>query len=578
MNLEGITLRVLAHELTQALAGGKIIKIFMPSRASVLLQVALSTRTANCWIDLGGDSPLITLPERLPQRPDTPPSFCMLLRKHLEEGRIARIHQAGSDRVLIMDVDLIGAERKIVTKRLVLELTGKNSNIIFLDESGTILDALRHIGKTQNRVRQILPGLSYCPPPPQAGLDFLEAPPHAIREKAVAQGDVSLVQGLIAATVGIGKLTAQEAAYRSGYTGSMQLMQLPDAQKVESAIASLQAEIQERLTDPKPPVFAQIDLRNRMKNLVPYRPQSHNEWTLQEFPSLLDAQAYSASLIPVQIPDKELLQKLVHNQTAKTEKRIAFLAQDLSKAEKADTQKVIADTLMSYGYQVKKGSTTCTLPNIYNPEEVLTIAFSPEQTVMENAQTYYKKYNKSKRAIEEIKTQQKEADALLAYLCSLDASLDTASTKGEVAEIKQEIIALGLLPPPKKKQPSQSKSEPLKIMLSPETTLYIGKNNKQNDYVTFKIGRGNDLWFHAKHIPGSHVILKTTLPEPRQEDILLAAQLAAGFSKGKDSDRVPVDYTPRRLVKKTSGAKPGFVIFTGQTTVYVKPRTSLAQH
>ncbi len=575
MNLEGITLRVLAHELTQALTGGKIIKIFMPSRASLLLQVALADHTANFWIDLGGESPLITLPERLPQRPDIPPSFCMLLRKHLEEGRIAQIHQIGLDRVLVVDVDLIGAERKILTKHLVLELTGKNSNIVFLDENGSILDALRHIGKTQNRVRQILPGLSYCPPPPQDGLDFLTASPHAIREKAVAQGDVSLVQGLIASTVGIGKLTAQEVAYRSGYTGSVQLMQLPDAQKIEAALASLQTEIQDRLTQSNLPVFAQIDARNRMKNLVPYHPQSHSEWKLQEFSTLLDAEAYSVSLIPVQIPDKELLQKLVHNQAAKTEKRMTFLAQDLANAEKAETQKVMADTLMSYGYQVKKGSTSCELPNIYNPKERLTIPLSPERSVMENAQAYYKKYNKSKRAVEEIKEQQKEADALLAYLRSLDVSLDTASTKGDIAEIKQEVIALGLLPQPKKKQPSQSKSEPLKIMLSPETTLYIGKNNKQNDYVTFKLGRSNDLWFHAKNIPGSHVILKTTLPEPRQEDILLAAQLAAGFSKGKDSDRVPVDYTPRRLVKKPSGAKPGFVIFTGQTTVYVKPRTSV---
>lgn len=205
----------------------------------------------------------------------------------------------------------------------------------------------------------------------------------------------------------------------------------------------------------------------------------------------------------------------------------------------------------------------------------MKISLSPSLNPMENAQAYYKKYNKFKRAVGEIKLQQQEAQDLLTYLQSLDASLDTAVTKGEIGEIKQEIIQLGLLPSSKKRVPTQSKSEPLKIVLSPETTLYIGKNNKQNDYVTFKLGRGKDLWFHAKNIPGSHVILKTTLPQPREEDILMAASLAAGYSKGKNSDRVAVDCAEKHLVKKPSGAKPGFVIYTGQKTLYVHPRTSL---
>ena len=167
----------------------------------------------------------------------------------------------------------------------------------------------------------------------------------------------------------------------------------------------------------------------------------------------------------------------------------------------------------------------------------------------------------------EIHTQQAETDSLLAYLESLDASLDTAITKGDVSEIKEEIIALGLLPKPRKKMAVQSKSVPLKVVLSEDTLLYVGKNNKQNDYVTFKLGRAHDLWFHAKNIPGSHVILKTTLPSPREEDILRAAQIAAYYSKGRFSSRVSIDCTQRRYVKKPNGAKPGFVIFTNQNTI-----------
>jgi predicted ribosome quality control (RQC) complex YloA/Tae2 family protein len=570
MNLEGLTLRVLVHELAKALVSGRIYKIFMPGKSSFLIQVNQISHTVNFLIDMSGDTPLITLPKKLPERPNMPPSFCMLLRKHLEEGRITQITQKDLDRVIIIDIDLIGAERKIITKKLILEMTGRNSNIIFVNEDGIILDALRHIGKAQSRVRQILPNTPYEFPPAQEGLNLLESTPHAIREACAASSAENLTGALIAVTQGIGKQTAMEIACRSGYEGAPKLMDVTAAAKIEKAIASLQEEVQARLEDKDTTVYAQIDKRNRMKNLVPYKPVIHPEMKTESFPTLLDALAYSASLIPVQIPEKDTLQKIVQAQQAKTEKKIKALAQDLARAENADAQKIKADTLMAYHYQLKKGDTTCTLNNIYD-NTPLIIALAPQLTPLENAQAYYKKYNKYKRAIGEIKEQQQEAEELLQYLESLDASLDTAMTRGEIEEIKQELISIKVIPAPKKKMPAAGKSEPLKITLSEDTYLYVGKNNKQNDFVTFKLGRGHDLWFHAKNIPGSHVIMKTTLPEPREEDILKAAQIAAAFSKGKNADRVPVDYTEKRFVKKPNGAKPGFVIFTNQTTLYVKP-------
>ena len=183
----------------------------------------------------------------------------------------------------------------------------------------------------------------------------------------------------------------------------------------------------------------------------------------------------------------------------------------------------------------------------------------------------YKKYNKYKRALGEIKQQQEETTTLLTYLESLATSLDTATTKNEINEIKSEIIDLGLLAKPRKKSPGQESSKPMTIVLNPTTTLIVGKNNKQNDFVTFKLGKANDLWFHVKNIPGSHVILKSTLPNPEEKDILQAAAVAAAFSKAKNSSKVPVDYTQKRFVKKPSGAKPGFVIYTDQQTLYVTP-------
>lgn len=571
MNLEGMTLSVLAKELRDHLENGRIYKIFMPSRNSLLLEITLPTHTDNLLIDLSGDSPLVTLPERLPERPDMPPSFCMLLRKHLEEGRITSITQLGLDRVLVIGIDLIGRERKIVTKKLILELTGKNSNIIFVDEAGLIVDSLRHIGKKESRVRQILPNKPYEAPPLMEGISFLEGDPHAIREACVASGKDSLTAALIAVTVGIGKETAQEIVYRAGFDKKPALISLTEADALEKAIASIQEEVKARLTGENQTVMAQIDGRNRMKHLAAYEAHVGEKMTPRSFPCLLASLLYSASLVPIQIPEKDTLQKLVLSHIAKTKKKQKALQNDLLRAEDADTHKIMADTLMAYGTALKKGQKAVTLPNIYT-NEPLTIPLQPQLTAMENAQAYYKRYNKYKRAVSEIHTQQEETDSLLTYLESLDASLDTAITKGDVSEIKEEIIALGLLPRPRKKMAVQSKSVPLKVSLSEDTLLYVGKNNKQNDYVTFKLGRAHDLWFHAKNIPGSHVILKTTLPSPREEDILRAAQIAAYYSKGRFSSRVPIDCTQRRYVKKPNGAKPGFVIFTNQKTINVEPK------
>lgn len=571
MNLEGMTLSVLAKELRDHLENGRIYKIFMPSRNSLLLEITLPTHTDNLLIDLSGDSPLVTLPERLPERPDMPPSFCMLLRKHLEEGRITSITQLGLDRVLVIGIDLIGRERKIVTKKLILELTGKNSNIIFVDEAGLIVDSLRHIGKKESRVRQILPNKPYEAPPLMEGISFLEGDPHAIREACVASGKDSLTAALIAVTVGIGKETAQEIVYRAGFDKKPALISLTEADALEKAIASILEEVKARLTGENQTVMAQIDGRNRMKHLAAYEAHVGEKMTPRSFPCLLAALLYSASLVPIQIPEKDTLQKLVLSHIAKTKKKQKALQNDLLRAEDADTHKIMADTLMAYGTALKKGQKAVTLPNIYT-NEPLTIPLQPQLTAMENAQAYYKRYNKYKRAVSEIHTQQEETDSLLTYLESLDASLDTAITKGDVSEIKEEIIALGLLPRPRKKMAVQSKSVPLKVSLSEDTLLYVGKNNKQNDYVTFKLGRAHDLWFHAKNIPGSHVILKTTLPSPREEDILRAAQIAAYYSKGRFSSRVPIDCTQRRYVKKPNGAKPGFVIFTNQKTINVEPK------
>ncbi len=564
MNLEGITLKFLTEELQTALEGGKIYKVFAPNKDSLLLLINKENTTLYFLADFTGGSPLLYLPKDLPERPDVPSPFCMLLRKHLEEGRITLVEQKGLERVITLHIDLIGANRQIITKHLILELTGKNSNIIFTDENNIIMDASRHIGKSQSTYRQILAGQAYVPPPTQEGLDFLTTAPEKLLQRA-QQLSGTTAQNLVAATVGIGNNTAEALLKKSNLPLTTTTLNENEFSTCCLELHKLQEEI---LKHEK--FYGLINKRNSMKLLLPYAPPPGDSYRIQEFPSLLSGLQYSASLIPVQIPDKELLIKTVTGALSKAKKKLKYLAADLAAAESAEQQKIIADTLMAHIYEMEKGATQIELENIYD-NTPLKISLAPQLTPSENAQAYYKKYNKYKRALGEIKQQETETTSLVTYLESLETSLDTATTKNEIGEIKSEIIDLGLMAKPKKRAPSQGNSKPLTIVLNSTTTLIVGKNNKQNDYVTFKLGKGNDLWFHVKNIPGSHVILKTTLPEPEENDILQAASVAAAFSKAKNSSKVPVDYTQKRYVKKPNGAKPGFVIYTDQQTLYVTP-------
>ncbi|MEA5092484.1 putative protein YloA [bioreactor metagenome] len=572
MNLEGITLSLLTKELKKQIENGKIYKIFMPAKNSLLLMINTGNTTLNLLADFSGTTPLLYLADTIPERPNTPPAFCMLLRKHLEEGRITCLHQQNLDRVLIMDICLIGPARQIITKHLIFELTGKNSNIIFTDEQQLIIDSLRHIGKNQSSFRQILPNLPYETPPKQDGLNFLSAPAHSIVDACQRAIDEPVLKSLITLTIGIGKNTALEVLARSNINTNVTGLTLLEAISCEKALTALQKEINNCFNTENYSVYGIINQKNSMKLVVPYSPVANNGEKLVKFNTVLDALSFGAKLIPIQIPDKELLNKIISNAVVKTTKKVKLLAKDLVEAQKADDQKIIADTLMANIYNLKKGISSCTLNSIYD-NTPLTISLSPILSPIDNAQNYYKKYNKFKRALNEIELQQKETLNLLTYLESIDASIGTAATKNEIAEIKQEMIFAGLLPNTSKKKRTitLAKSTPAAIKFSDETTVHIGKNNKQNDYVTFKIGKSSDLWFHTKGIPGSHVILKTTSPEPSYEDILHAARLAAFYSKGKTAEQVPVDYTQKRFVKKPNGAKPGFVIYTEQKTLYVKP-------
>lgn len=568
MNLEGLTLKLVTDTLSRELLNSKIYKVFMPNPHALLLLVRRTRDTNALLADMNGGSPALYIPEQLPENPETPPTFCMLLRKHLEEGRITRITQSGLDRIITLEIDMLGASSKIITKKLIFELTGKNSNII-LTQDDIIIDSLKHVGAAQSSYRAIQPGKPYVAPPPQAGLNLLTASPTDIVQTANAVPAASFLKAFIGATTGIGKATAQELLQAADIVP--QEVRLDNASC--TALADVIAKLQGRLNAAEQqPVYALISRTNQVKTILTLPPQLLEQGMhARKFANINSAINFAMSLKPIQLPQHEQLQKLVTGEIAKHKKKLAALEQDLAHAENAEEQRMLADTIMANIYQLRKGQTQAELINIYDGESV-TVQLSPILSPTENAQAYYKRYNKYKRAQSEVALQITATEEMLQYLASLDSSLLTATSKSEIEEIRQEMIAADLIKViGKKKKSALQKSQPLHIRLSEDTDLYIGKNNRQNDYVTFSIGGPRDLWFHTKDIPGSHIILKTTLPEAREEDIALAVELAAYFSKAREGSSVPVDCVQRRYVKKPSGSKPGFVIFTNQKTYYTTP-------
>lgn len=569
MNLEGLTLKLVTDTLSRELLNSKIYKVFMPNPHALLLLVRRTRDTNALLADMNGGSPALYIPEQLPENPETPPTFCMLLRKHLEEGRITRITQSGLDRIITLEIDMLGASSKIITKKLIFELTGKNSNII-LTQDDIIIDSLKHVGAAQSSYRAIQPGKPYVAPPPQSGLNLLTASPTDIVQTANAVPAASFLKAFIGATTGIGKATAQELLQAADIVP--QEVRLDNASC--AALADVIAKLQSRLNaaEQEQPVYALISRTNQVKTILTLPPQLLEQGMhAREFANINSAINFAMSLKPIQLPQHEQLQKLVTGEIAKHKKKLAALEQDLAHAENAEEQRMLADTIMANIYQLRKGQTQAELINIYDGESV-TVQLSPILSPTENAQAYYKRYNKYKRAQSEVALQITATEEMLQYLASLDSSLLTATSKSEIEEIRQEMIAADLIKViGKKKKSALQKSQPLHIRLSEDTDLYIGKNNRQNDYVTFSIGGPRDLWFHTKDIPGSHIILKTTLPEAREEDIALAVELAAYFSKAREGSSVPVDCVQRRYVKKPSGSKPGFVIFTNQKTYYATP-------
>ena len=574
MSLDGFSMRPLTRELHAALAGGRIDKITQPNKQSIILSVRQPGQNFLLHISINSQNPSAHLLKKNLENPPEPPVFCMVLRKQIETGRIAQIRQHGLDRLLLIDIDSLAAGGRIVTKTLVLELMGKYSNIILVQD-GIIIDALRKIGANSSRVRTVLPGQAYELPPGQEKKDLFTDDIETIMAIVKADPTLRLDKALLAACMGFGPVSAKEVCFSAGLAPSIRIEALDaaDFQAVKGALEEIREAAAHGGEDGDKAVLL-LGENQKVLAMAAFPLHYLPEAAALSFPTISAMLEKADNLLGSYVlPDKDRFRKLVKNEKNRAENKLTKLDEEIAAAENAEEFKVRGDNLMTYQYQFKdREDASVTVPNIYSETgETITIPLDQRLTLVENMQACYKKYDKLKRAQELLQVQRRECEANIAYLESIEASLLASSNLAEIAEIHNELIAAGYLREKPKKKNNDKPARPFHFQAPDGTEILVGKNNYQNDKLAFKTARFNDTWFHTKDIPGSHVVLQNGGQEPSEEDILLAASLAAHFSKARGSSKIPVDYTEIRYVKKPSGSKPGFVIFTNQKTLYITP-------
>lgn len=580
MALDGIVLNSVVYELQTSLTGGRVEKIFQPDRTSILLSIRQPGRNMRLLINGDPQQARIQLTDIAFDTPDTMSAFCMLLRKRLEGGRIADIRQTHLDRVVHVRVENWVEPAGITAYTLIVEIMGKHSNIMLIDDNYVILDALHRIPGNINRHREILPGRRYVSPPPQKKTDPFAADASVICAVLNAAGPQKTVNALVQAFMGLGPGTAREILARAEISADTASAALSAEQQTRLAHTFITFMSALRQHDYRP-VIALPDHGDGVIDFACYDLWQYPDTIGRRYASMSQAMDcfFRAERIRA-IPGKEALVKLLKTEKNRAERKLQLQQGEWQAAQQAEQFKILGDLLTANIDCLHKGQKEITVLNYYDPgQKEITITLDPRLSPIENTQYYYHRYTKAKRSIEILARQITETCMEIGYLDTILVQLDNVLTRADLQEIRMELGEQGYLPtfPPSGKKNKRPPAAPIKPLhyTSPEGwDIFVGKNNKQNDYLTFKLSRGQDIWLHTKDIPGSHVILRVQGTEIPPGTLELAAKLAAYFSKARTSSQVPVDYTLRKHVRKPSGAKPGFVIYEQQHTLYVTPDES----
>ncbi len=573
MPMDGLTLGAMTRELNSLLVGGRVDRVQQTERDEVILLLRALGKNQKLLISSSPNHARVHLTTQNKKSPDQPPNFCMILRKFLLGSRFLSAEQLGSDRVLILHFEGLDELGDLKERRLIVEIMGRHSNIILTNETGRILECARHITEDISRVREVLPGLNYETPPAQDKLNPVGANLSDFTEALSSQVGLRMDKALQGALSGLSSQAAKEIAYRVSENENAALSEenLP-------AIAEKCYSFFTHLTDTPTLLVDESGLPLDVTSFVYLSRDYTRQKTCESLSAAMDAFYAQRDLKERMTQHAHTIRKTLQNALERDEKKLAIQKQTLLDAENMDELRKMGDLITSSIHMIPRGATKAVVPDYYDPEmKNVEIAMNPALSPAENAQRYYKQYNKLKAASDLVIDQMTANESEIAYIEGQLENLDICTTFDELAEIRQELIRQGLMrdtTPKGKKAPKIPESRPYRFLSTSGTEIFVGKNNVQNDRLT-GAASGDEIWLHAKDMPGSHVIIKSTHPDERT--ILEAAKLAAYFSKGKNSENVPVDYVPRKFVKKPGGSKPGFVIFTNNRTLYVTPDETLVR-
>lgn len=559
--------------------GTRVDRVFQPNRDELILAFRGFSAAYKLLISARANSARVNLTTIPVENPQQPPMLCMLLRKKLQGAKLLEITQPDLERALMLKFDSVNELGDHVELTLAVEIMGRYSNIILVDENGKIIDALKRVDAEMSSERLVLPGLLYRLPPPQDKLSMLTCTVEEIMARIDAlPRDMELSKALMSVLQGISPIIAREVENSAGLGHEVYVKSMtpPQRRRTEMYVTTLMETAKNVsgtphiVIDPqnKPKDFAFMDIRQYGSAMTVSEKKSFSE--------MLDAfYAERDQIERMRVKSQDLL-RLLANHADRLSRKIANQQAELSACAERDTLRIKGDLLSANMYAIQKGETSVKLQNFYDENLAeLEIALDPALTPQQNAQKYYKNYRKAKTAEEKLTEQIGLAQTELTYIDSVFESLALAENERDLNEIRAELAEQGYVRrrADKKNQKQPALSAPLKFKTSDGFTVLVGRNNRQNDKLTMKDANNNDIWFHTKNIPGSHTVLVTDGKAPTETAMEEAAVLAAQHSRAKDSAQVPVDYTQIRYVSKPQGAKPGMVIYVQYKTVYVDPTT-----
>ena len=573
MAFDGITTNCIMQELNHLLAGQRISKIAQPEREELLFTFkALNEGSNRLLISANASLPFLYMTKENKTSPLNAPNFCMLLRKYIGNGRISAISQPSMERVLCFTIEHLDEMGDPAVKYLYVEIMGKHSNIIFCDKDGQIIDSIKHVSGQMSSIREVLPGRPYFIPAQQDRFDPWQIAKEQFVEQ-ILKKPCSVARAIYTSLVGFSPIIATELAYRSGLDAddSTAALTQADVERLYDVFRSLLQDLSDGnfsygiYYDPvtgAPKEFAPIPLT--IYSDMEYKTFSSISEVLEAF----YAQRNKHTVIHQKSTD---LRKIVSIHLERDRKKYLLQKKQLADTEKKDKYRIYGEMLHTYGYAASPGDKSIEVTNYYT-NEPFVIPLDPTLDAMENAKKYFDKYAKLKRTGNALSSYILETENEIKHLESIETSLSIAETEGDLAAIKEELQEYGFIKKHSGKKTNRiSKSQPLHFVDDNGFHIYVGKNNYQNDQLTFKFATGNDWWFHAKQMTGSHVIVKSENKELPDSTYEYAAALAAYYSSGRDNEKVEIDYLQKKNVKKPNGSAPGFVVYYTNYSLVATP-------